>query len=232
MTQYPDHIAIAQKLLEQQGEINRLTADLEQTEIAFEKRGQTITRLEGKLQQAEADVLAWQRACIDAHPETGTVELLDAAAQHWSPSCRWPACLSEAEQQQLADEVGASTRGEETVPGPDPRPGCGCVDRGYGGDLGSPELTRDELQDLVDEQGADLYKARDLIAFVREMCDSADRDGSPVTTERVRTWLAYTGCGGVLTLPPDAVAALATMSGERPDKAATSSDAPGIAGES
>lgn len=159
----------------------------------------------------DADLLAWQRAYIEAHPETGTLDLIEATAKELAPSCRWPACLSEAEQQQVADDVGASMRGEETVPGPDPRPGCGCVDRG-------PDLTREELQDLVDEQGQDLYKARDLIAFIREMCDSVDRDGSEVTTERVRGWLGYTGCGGVLVLPEEAVAKLATQveAGEQP----------------
>jgi hypothetical protein len=143
---------------------------------------------------------------------------------HGPKSCRWPACLSEAEQQQVADDVDAGMRGEETTPGPDPRPGCGCVD-------GGPDLTREELQDLADEQGRDLYRAQDLIAFVREMCDAADADGSEVTTARVRTWLAYTGCGGVLALPPEAVAALATMSGETPDKAVSSSDTADKTGE-
>lgn len=46
--------------------------------------------------------------------------------------CRWPACLSEADQQLLVEQVGASMRGEETVLLPDPRSGCGCVDRGAG----------------------------------------------------------------------------------------------------
>ncbi len=140
------------------------------------------------------------------------------------PDCRWPACLPEAEQQQLADQIGAEMRGEDTVPGPDPQPGCGCVD-------GGPDLTREELQDLVDEQGTDLYQARDVLAFVAEMCDLNDASGRPVTTTDVRGWLRYTGCGGVLVLPDEVVAALATMCGEPPDKAATSSDVPDIAGE-
>lgn len=63
------------------------------------------------------------------------------------------------------------------------------------------ELTRAELQGLVDELGTDLYRAQDLIAFVTEMCDAADADGSEVTTARVRSWLAYTGCGGAIVLP-------------------------------
>lgn len=59
-------------------------AELEQAEIAFEKRGQTITRLEGKLQAAEgrlADLVAWQWAYIEAHPETGTLDLIEATAK-------------------------------------------------------------------------------------------------------------------------------------------------------
>lgn len=62
----------------------------------------------------------------------------------------------------------------------------------------APELTREELQTLVDEQGLELYRAQDRLAFVGEMCDSADRDGTPATTAQVRKWLAYTGCGGVI----------------------------------
>lgn len=75
--------------------------------------------------------------------------------------------------------------------------------------MGDPELTREELQAIVDEQGINLYRAQDVLAFVREMCDAADTDGSPVTTERVRGWLGYTGCGGVLVLPEAAQESLA-----------------------
>jgi len=64
-----------------------------------------------------------------------------------------------------------------------------------------PDLTRAELQDLVEDLGQDAYRAQDLLAYIGEMCDAADRDGSLVTTERVRTWLRYTGCGGMLVLP-------------------------------
>ena len=74
----------------------------------------------------------------------------------------------------------------------------------------APELTREELQDLVDDLGRQAYRAEDVLAFVREMCDAADRDGSPVTTERVRGWLAYTGCGGALVLPEGVLLAPAT----------------------
>ena len=76
------------------------------------------------------------------------------------------------------------------------------------------ELTREELQAMVDELGTDLYRAQDLIAFVREMCDAADADGSPVTTERVRGWLGYTGCGGVLVLPETTLRTPATQVSE------------------
>lgn len=60
-----------------------------------------------------------------------------------APSCRWPACLSETEQQQLADDVGRAMLGEDTELMPDPRPGCGCVDRGIG-DEGFAELAAAE----------------------------------------------------------------------------------------
>lgn len=73
-----------------------------------------------------------------------TIRALDAA-----PSCRWPACLTEADQQQLCDDIGKEMLGETTEPGPDPQAACGC-------DGSEPELTREELQNLVDEQGRDL----------------------------------------------------------------------------
>ena len=44
-----------------------------------------------------------------------------------APPCTWPACLPEAQQQQLADDVAAGMLGKPTGPRPDPRPGCGCV---------------------------------------------------------------------------------------------------------
>lgn len=65
------------------------------------------------------------------------------------------------------------------------------------------DLTREELQGLVDELGTQAYRAEDLLAFIAEMCDAADADGSEVTTARVRSWLGYTGCGGVIVLPED-----------------------------
>lgn len=109
---------------------------------------------------------------------------------------------------------------------------CLC-DCGHPGEaaIDSPALTREELQDLVDSMGVDLYQASDKLDFVREMCDQRDAAGTPITTTDVRGWLAYTGCGGVLRLPDWAVAILATMSGEPADKAATSGDAPDLAGE-
>ena len=45
-----------------------------------------------------------------------------------APPCMWPACLPEAQQQQLADDVTAGMLGEPTGLGPDPRVACGCVD--------------------------------------------------------------------------------------------------------
>lgn len=65
------------------------------------------------------------------------------------------------------------------------------------------ELTREELQDLVDELSTQAYRAEDVLAFIGEMCDAADADGSEVTTARVRSWLAYTGCGGAIVLPEE-----------------------------
>jgi hypothetical protein len=78
--------------------------------------------------------------------------------------------------------------------------------------IGSPDLTLGELQDLVDEQGLDLYRAQDRLAYIAEMCDLVDRNGQAVTTARVRMWLKYEGCAGALELPeaPASVAAPAT----------------------
>lgn len=93
------------------------------------------------------------------------------------------------------------------------------------------ELTRGELQDLVDSMGIDLYHTSDKLDFIREMCDMHDASGRPVTTTDVRGWLGYTGCGGVLVLPDETVARLATMSADSADKAVASGDAADIAGE-
>lgn len=41
-------------------------------------------------------------------------------------ACTWPACLTPAQQTELADQVTASMLGEPTTPGPDQRPICGC----------------------------------------------------------------------------------------------------------
>lgn len=208
MTDYPDHLAIAKKLLDQQGEINRLTAErdrcialLTAASDALCAVGKAAITVEPILKQPYPDApetSPWGRF-VEPHvrraynlgrqirrelrapassPEFplpiradgshtylstgclhGSMILPDGRTGHeycqgetgacgtktpavckfcgspcqcpcHAPSCRWPACLSEAEQQQVADDVGASMRGEETVPGPDPRPGCGCVDRG------------------------------------------------------------------------------------------------------
>lgn len=90
----------------------------------------------------------------------------------------------------------------------------------------APDLTREELQDLVDVQGLDLYRAQGLLAFIGEMCDAADRDGTAVTTERVRGWLGYTGCGGVITLPEGAAAALQERIAEKRQRPVAGSNAP------
>jgi hypothetical protein len=65
------------------------------------------------------------------------------------------------------------------------------------------ELTRGEALDLVDDLGQQAYRAEDRLAFIAEMCALADRNGEQVTTERVRSWLAYQGCGGAIVLPDD-----------------------------
>lgn len=293
MTEYLDHIAIARQLLEQQGEINRLTAELEQTEISFEQRGQTITRLEGKLQTAEMQLaelnnaITWETTCLkcsrllsrsydDYCRAEALTEVVLAVANELTQSGVHDAAgrLSDAldryqETASAAPEfplpirpdgthyyvsTGCGCTGDRLMP--DGRTGhqycqgmtglqgakrggqakccgapcqcpchqddrcstCGTRVEPYGmvlhfraehataedlaeSSIDDPEPTREELQALVDDQGLDLYRAQDLIAFVREMCDAADADGSPVTTERVRGWLGYTGCGGVLVLP-------------------------------
>lgn len=131
------------------------------------------------------------------------------------------------EREAWAQEFFASCRGTEKWTGldcRDPQHGdrcstCGVLVEPYGmvrhfravhataeqlaedGPGNDGELTRDELEDLVEDLGQDAYRAQDLLAYIGEMCDAADRDGSLVTTERVRTWLRYTGCGGMLVLP-------------------------------
>lgn len=66
-----------------------------------------------------------------------------------------------------------------------------------------PELTREDALELVDDLGQQAYRAENRLAFVREMCDAADRDGKAITTEQVRAWTQYTGCGGILKLPEE-----------------------------
>lgn len=81
--------------------------------------------------------------------------------------------------------------GTSTATANEPGPSVGGTD---------PELTRDELEGLVDDLGRQAYRAEDVLAFIGEMCDAADADGGLVTTARVRSWLGYTGCGGALVL--------------------------------
>ncbi|MEZ0090007.1 hypothetical protein [Streptacidiphilus sp. EB129] len=110
----------------------------------------------------------------------------------------------------LADHVHAFTDGRWDV----------SVIGGAGDQLGvsgQAELTRDELRGLVDEQGLDLYRAQDRLAYIAEMCDLVDRNGQAVTTARVRMWLEYNGRAGALVLPeaPASVAAPATGEEQR-----------------
>lgn len=50
-------------------------------------------------------------------------------------------------------------------------------------------------EDAVEEASLDLYRAQDTLAFVEERCVIADREGRPVTTADVRTWLKGPRCG-------------------------------------
>lgn len=63
-----------------------------------------------------------------------------------------------------------------------------------------PDLTAEDAVEAMQDMATDLYRAEDRLAFVREMCDLADREQRQVTTEQVRAWTQYTGCGGVLQL--------------------------------
>jgi hypothetical protein len=76
-------------------------------------------------------------------------------------------------------------------------------ERILGGD--PPELTAAEARAEVDRLGLELYRAQDALAFVAEMCDIADREGTPVTTARVREWLKGAQCarqaGLVIEIP-------------------------------
>lgn len=67
------------------------------------------------------------------------------------------------------------------------------------------DLTADEARALATDLGLQLYRAEDAIAYVAECCDIADRQGQPVTTARVRTWLRGAQCARQtgLVLPPD-----------------------------
>jgi hypothetical protein len=65
------------------------------------------------------------------------------------------------------------------------------------------ELSREDAIEAMQEMAQDLYTAQDRLAFIAEMCAKADETGAPITTEQVRSWLRYTGCGGVLRLPDE-----------------------------
>lgn len=82
--------------------------------------------------------------------------------------------------------------------------GCGgpdCIERPE-----DAELTAQEARELADDLGLQLYHAQDAVAFVRECCDIADREGRQPTTADVRAWLAGPQCArqAGLVLAPDA----------------------------
>lgn len=88
------------------------------TRLAAHPCAMILTALGGETDPVECGIDDWAKDAFRA------VVAGDA------PDCRWPACLSEDDQQLLAEQVGASMLGEATALMPDPRPGCGCVDRG------------------------------------------------------------------------------------------------------
>lgn len=77
------------------------------------------------------------QAALDAPPSSRLrVDLNDVRtllAEHFElqargvHACLWPACLTEAQQLKLAENVHRSMLGEDT--GPDPDPGCDCTER-------------------------------------------------------------------------------------------------------
>lgn len=77
------------------------------------------------------------QAALDAPPSSRLrIDLNDVRtllAEHFDMQsrgfrvCVWPACLSEAQQLELAENVHRSMLGEDT--GPDPDPGCDCTER-------------------------------------------------------------------------------------------------------
>lgn len=71
--------------------------------------------------------------------------------------------------------------------------------RAEAADQAAAELAVEEVRDLADELGTDLYRAQDALAFVGECCDIADREGRQPTTADVREWLKGARCGRQLT---------------------------------
>lgn len=53
------------------------------------------------------------------------------------------------------------------------------------------ELTRDEAINLADELGYELYRAEDVLAFIREQLDSAT---GPIEPTEIRKWLDRSAC--------------------------------------
>lgn len=92
---------------------------------------------------------------------------------------------------ELSDDDGVRTR--EHLLGVLDRAGVpSVVAAELGEDL--PELTTEDAVEAMQDMATDLYRAQDRLAFVREMCDLADREQRQVTTEQVRAWTQYTGC--------------------------------------
>lgn len=58
------------------------------------------------------------------------------------------------------------------------------------------DLTAEEARDLADQLSRDLYRAEDRLAFIAELLDAAEQDGTTtVETTRVRGWLDGPKCG-------------------------------------
>lgn len=108
--------------------------------------------------------------------------------------------------------------GDRSIAGHCPSCGRETLTRANGGHvtctrLECPEPTAadDLLHDLpTDGMATQLYKAQDALEFARECLAIAEREGSPITVERVRAWLDGAKCGrhliaeGVLKIEGDA----------------------------
>lgn len=54
-----------------------------------------------------------------------------------------------------------------------------------------PELTREDAIAEMERLATELYRAEDLIAFIREQLDQT---AEPIEPIQLRQWLNYTGC--------------------------------------